>query len=509
MHLPMLADIARDSSPFLVIQKAAQVGISELIVSMVLWATAVRFAGRGNVMLLHPTQQLMDDFTKTRIDPAIQDSASIRRLLQPEPPRRKGADSLRVKRIGDGYLALRGSESRRQIATFDADWVMLDEADQMEEDVYELAERRLGSSSDGRLWVVSTPALPEAGINAYYRQSDQHRRYLQCPACKLMQPLTWADNVDLESARRVCRECHAEMDVLGPGQWVAVAPGNRIRGYHISKLYSPWANIRAMVEASESTSPIGQQHFYSSDLGETYSPPGGGLSLEEIDRCRHGYSLEQYGGQATDMGVDVGTRLHVVIREHVSKGKQGKRRLWFAGDVGWEDLDGLLEQYRVRRCVIDSQPEGHTTRTFGLRHRNKVWLAYYGRQESGTSWPRGKSGQPNICRINRTESLDAVVQSFRDGLAALPRNARRLGGRFRERDGAGEYYRQLLAIIRTLAEDGHGNPVARWASRGDDHYAHAEVYCAIASEGSIGGSIRFIPIGPDPRLRQGWPEIRI
>lgn len=50
-----------------------------------------------------------------------------------------------------------------------------------------------------------------------------------------------------------------------------------------------------------------------------------------------------------------------------------------------------------------------------------------------------------------------------------------------------------------------------WVSRGDDHYAHAEAYCMIASEGSIGGSIRCIPLdlGPDPRLRQGWPEIRI
>ena len=61
-----------------------------------------------------PTQNQMDDFAQARFDRALQDSAYLRARLQPEPPRRKGADSKRLKRIGPGYLFLRGADSRRR-----------------------------------------------------------------------------------------------------------------------------------------------------------------------------------------------------------------------------------------------------------------------------------------------------------------------------------------------------------------------------------------------------------
>ena len=97
--------------------------------------------------------------------------AASRARLQPEPPRRKGADSKRLKRIGPGYVYLRGSDSPRQVASVDADLVLLDEYDQMADGVLELARKRIASSSAGRLVVASTPRYPEAGIDALFRQS--------------------------------------------------------------------------------------------------------------------------------------------------------------------------------------------------------------------------------------------------------------------------------------------------------------------------------------------------
>ena len=66
-------------------------------------------------------------------------------------------------------------------------------------------------------------------------------------------------------------------------------------------------------------------------------------------------------------------------------------------------------------------------------------------------------------------------------MAALPRDAQRLGGRVKQ--GYGEYYRELLTLKRTLERDDQGNVVARWLDTGrDDHYAHAEAYCLLAGE---------------------------
>ena len=501
LHLPFLADIARDRSPFVVIQKAAQVGVSELIVGVVLYASAVRFAGRGNVLVLHPTGPLMDAFTQTRIDPAIQDSPAIRRLLQPEPPRRRNPDSLRAKRIGDGFVALRGAESRRSIVSFDADWVFLDEADQMEEDVYELARRRLASSADGRLWAVSTPRFPEAGINALFRRSDQLRYELPCEACGLRQQPTFEANIDLERGLRVCRGCRIELDVFAQGRWLPDAPGNEgIRGYHVPRILSPWLNVPTLIEASEATSPAAIQEFFNSDLGEVYAPAGGSLSADDLDRCRRDYLGEDYAGQVCDMGVDVGGKvLHVIIREHAlrtTKWGRGAQRAWFAGETTWEHIDGLLQLYNVRQCVVDATPEMSKARDFARRHPSKVSLASYGREEPGFNYQRSKQGQPSTVRANRTEMLDTVMYRFREGLSELPRDARRLGGRFRNREGYGEYYRELLEPTRVLDSDAYGGPVFRWRNSKADHYAHAEGYCWLASETGANGAflgVRKIP----------------
>ena len=182
-----------------------------------------------------------------------------------------------------------------------------------------------------RRFAVAVPAnVPPAcrGEVVFATGSD----HLPCPARGAMQAPTWEANVDLERSRVVCRDCGAPMDLLVQGTWRAEAPGNAdIHGYHLG-LYSPWANLPAMIAASQAETPSGLQEFHNSDLGEVFSPPGAGLSLDAIDRCRRDYTLEEYAGQPCDLGVDVGIKLHVVIREHVHKvvrrpnGVRGERR---------------------------------------------------------------------------------------------------------------------------------------------------------------------------------------
>ena len=97
-------------------------------------------------------------------------------------------------------------------------------------------------------------------------------------------------------ARVVCREpgCRKPLDLYAPGEWRPAAPGNSaIRGYHLNRLYSPLANIRQMIEASQATTPSGLQEFHNSDLGEVFSPPGGSITLDQLDRCRRDYELSE------------------------------------------------------------------------------------------------------------------------------------------------------------------------------------------------------------------------
>lgn len=494
MHLPALAAIADDQFPMVVVRKSAQVGMTEAAMNVAFHAADTGYADRGNVLFLNPTQGQMDDFVNGRMNNAIQASPYLRMRLQPEPPRRKGADSTRLKRLGKGLIYCRGSESKRQIASVDADVVIFDEFDQMAEGVLELGKKRIASSKAGRLLVLSTPRLPESGIDGLYMQSDQRRYCIPCPSCGLEQALEWELNVDFECARVVCRGCRADMNVIAEGRWKAEAPGNeRIHGYTLNRLYSPWANIPEMIEASKATTLFAVQEFRNSDLGEPYSPPGGGVSVDDLDRCRSNYGFDDYRGQACNMGVDVGLKLHVVIRERkpndLKRGEVFKSRLWFAAEVdSFEEVEALMPRFNVKAAVVDSQPDLHAARSFADRHRT-AWLAQYSRHTPGHEPVRGRHGrEPNIFNVNRLEALDAMYDRIRNRLVSMPRDARALGGRVK--DGVGEYYREMRAPKRTIDRDGQGNLVPKWDDHGrDDHYAHAEVYCMLAGTAPIGGRV--------------------
>ena len=513
--IPPLMAIARDMHPLLAVQKSAQVGLTELEIDGALWAADTLHAGRGHALFLMPTQGQMDDFVQARVDPAIQQNPYLRGRLATEPPRRKGADSKRLKLFRNGgKIFFRGADSRRNLASVDADAVFLDEFDDMAEGTLELARKRVTSSSQGLIRVFSTPRYPEAGINGLFLQSDRRSYHLPCPSCGHEQPLTFFDNIDRQRQCVVCRACRTPMDVTAPGRWIAMAPGNTaIHGYHLSRLYLPWANIPEIIEASEARAPLAVQEFQNSDLGETYAPPGSGLTLDEIDRCRQEYALGAYAGQACDMGIDTGSPNYVVIREHPKRAAPGEppapARLWFAGAVGWEPLDRLWEQFRVRRCVIDGLPESYAAREFARRHHARTRLAYYG-GPPGHERRDGRAGEPRTWQIQRTEAMEELMERFRARTAALPYDARQLGGR--PKDGQGEYYRQLRAPQRTLERDAHGNGKWVWDDFGkDDHYAHAELYCLFASKDDTPGgrvrgfrTIEFPP--PASQRRRSWTD---
>lgn len=192
----------------------------------------------------------MRDFTQARVDHAIAASKYLSGRVHPSPPIR-AVDRAGLKRFaGTGLIYFRGAE-RTQLATVDADMVLLDEYELVPEHVFSLAEQRIASSRAGLIRVASTPNLPESGINGLYLRSDQRRYLLPCPRCHGEQPLTWPDSVDMSRALIVCsiRSCRAPMDLWAEGRWEATAPGNsQVHGYHLSRLYSPRADIVQVIQ---------------------------------------------------------------------------------------------------------------------------------------------------------------------------------------------------------------------------------------------------------------------
>ncbi len=489
---PALQDLYSDAHRFIVVQKAAQVFATEYMINGAIWVADTGQGSNGTALYVMPTQAQVNDFSQARVDRAIGESAYLHDRTAPPPPSRPGPSRQALKKIGDGYVYFRGGDAK-QLISVPADAVYLDEFDLMSPEVLPRAMQRLGASTLGLVRVASTPRFPEAGVNALFLDSDQRYYFLKCPACGLTQRLEWDHNVDQKRGVLVCRsqQCRRPLDLWAPGGWEATAPGNERHGYNINRLYSPLANIPQLIYESQETTPAAMQEFQNSVLGQTFVPPGGKLSFADLDACRREYTLPQeQWADLTDMGVDVGTKLHTIIRTHGAP--DAPSRLLFAGEVdSFDDLDRLMKRFNVDRVVIDAQPEGHGAREFARRYPYKVWVSYYDRDHGDHVWERRQGELVNTVHVNRTDALEAMFERVRAGKVELPQNARHLGGRVR--DGFGEYYREMTALNRVLEENARENWVGRYVNGGKaDHYAHGEAYCLLANQAYRGAKLHKI-----------------
>ena len=116
-------------------------------------------------------------------------------------------------------------------------------------------------------------------------------------------------------------------------------------------------------------------------------------------------------------------------------------------------------------------PERRQARALAATFPGRVVLCWY--DESN---PRADAyrldPKKNVVAVNRTEAIDAMMDSIRQHRKAPPRNPPR------------RYVDQLRAPKRRTVEDTKGRPKRIYVSTGTagDDYAHAEVYALVASE---------------------------
>jgi hypothetical protein len=476
--IPPLVDVYRDQSQEVVVTKAAQVFVSEYCINLAFWVADTRQGKRGNVLYVFPAKEQVGDFSRARVDTAVEESAYLQGRVQPEKgihPIGKPTDNVGLKRVGNGYIYFRGSNAEAGLISVDADLVIYDEVDRLKPATMSLGKKRLGSSLLGWQRYVSTPKYPETGVDLLWLRSDRRRYHLRCEHCGERQPLSFPDNVR-EDGEVICRRCHGGLNRLAPGEWVPENPGAELRGYHMTKLLSPRADIRALARLGyaigrrDVTDPSEIQEFWNQDLGLPHAPEGGQLSRAEIEACRAEYSLDEWAPRGCTMGVDIGAKLHVRVN---APGPEGKIRAVFIGTVlSFEELDGLMAQYDVSCCVVDAEPEHHSARNFANRFAGRVWLCHY---PNTATWPHQEAAvwdeEERTVSAHRTLTLDATFARVRERRIEYPREVLALP----------EFAEHMMAPIRVIEKDKAGNLVAKYVEGSrPDHYAHAENYAYIA-----------------------------
>jgi len=481
---PALHAIYQDGHPFVVIRKPSQVGVTELNLNTAAWAADRRYAGRGVVLCLLPTGEMADRISQTRMSKVVQESPYLRRRAVPEPGIARGPANIRRRTIGPGVVYFCGSEEETQYSGIDADVVILDEFDLMQEEVLSLAQARLRSSRSPRLRVTSTPTISDFGISYLFDMSDQRYYEMSCPQCSTWQEPQFPDSVDWDAYRVVCLHCRAPLDPWQEGRWVFRRPAeSEVRGYQLNRLALPNPPLREMRMAVDGKIPTAKETFSRQDLGQPFTSPESRLTPDILDSCIEPWRPERLLKMYV-MGIDVGSKLHVVIRGRF----KGKWYLFeaFTAD-SFEELEPCFTCYKIECCVVDAFPETREAQRFQEAHYGTVWLAQYTQQGMAPEW----SYNDWLVRAPRTLILDETLQRFRERTYVLPPDVREIEG--------GEYFRHLLAPVRTIQLDNWGQPFATYKHRQPDDFAHAEVYATLATIRASLSEVEVLYIAVGPR----------
>ncbi len=178
-------------------------------------------------------------------------------------------------------------------------------------------------------------------------------------------------------------------------------------GYHYSQLFSHFVEPGDILHQFRTTDNLAD--FYNLKIGNAYVEAENRLTVQEVlALCGHD-GIAGHDEGPCYMGVDQGKDLHVVIgKKHPQK---AGKIIHVAAYKDWDELDRLMRNFNVTRCVVDALPETRNARAFAERFRGKVFLNYYNEHQKGHyAW----NERELIVSCNRTESLDASHREIMD-----------------------------------------------------------------------------------------------
>jgi len=380
-----------------------------------------------------------------------------------------------------------------------ADMLVFDELDEVTEDAKELADKRLLHSSLKWRYLLSTPTFDGYGVDLEFQQSDKRYWNLICKKCNTRNICEFQfpdiiKRVSETKAILACRRCGAELDRCY-GIWVPERKTERIRGYHLCGLYGGVADLSEMLYKYESGR--GREEFMRSNIGLPWISSDMRVTRDMVEACIRDHEMGPIQHIRSYMGVDQrGSELHIVIRQRDKITNRPK--VIYIGKVpihggSFGELDYYMRVYDVDLCVIDGLPNQHPARDFAKRFPGRVYLCYYNDNQKGAyKWERPKDDAQDEFKdwkveVNRTEALDAMYEEITRRDLILPRLAD---------EARREFIEQTInmAKIHETDED-TGVKKAIWKRLGEDHFAHANSYSAIAMSQFAGSGTQGFTVG--------------
>lgn len=491
-----LAQLYRDTSKEIAVQKPSQAGVST-------WAIlteihSAKYSGYNQIHTL-PTADAVSKFVPSKTNEIIKRNPCIKAGMK-----NKETDAVGQKQFGKGFLYYKGtkSESDSLMLTSDRNWYdELDKSDMSQISIYD--SRMEGAESRREKRYISTPTVPNYGINRVILESDQKHWRFTCGHCDHEQHMVWPDNVSLERKVYVCSHCQKDLDMrwvrpkskrnpIGTGMWKAKYPKVKRSGYLLTQMIFPWISAESLVDyyndAKNGKNDATMEYFYNHKLGLPYVSSDSRIAKDLILR---NLTSRDHTELNSCMGVDVQERelyLHIGTEEGVfviarvqdsdeyqeSQGKRGKSK--------WDRWAELMEVYDVRYCVIDGGYKPHDSIAAANRFPGRVWV----------NWYKDDPTKAKVIRWADDEFQDNQKE-FEEEIRVLTERDRIIdmlvedlkGGRIRFFYGPyDEAIKMLIEHVETTyartVTNSIGLPSREWVSTGKDDLLHALIYFKIA-----------------------------
>ena len=475
---PRQKDLARKT----VIKKPAQVG--ETVMEMITQVHGCKYGHYPNgVLHLFPTDGDAERISKTKLQPLIDNNpATIKRFVG-KP------DEVMTKKIGKGYLFYQGARETRKLddsagsssklKSITVDRLDVDEYDEMDMDMVELAKYRISQSKIKEENYYSTPTLPDYGIDKMFQESDQSVWMIKCSHCSKYTclELEFPDCLIETSSGdvfRICKHCREPLSVhdIIRGEFIPQVPSlsKDLEGRWMSSLSIPNRSMKDIYKKIQSTDPVVLKNVYNSDLAMPFMQSDDALTKGDVFNCCGNDAMQPGSARSSAMGVDVkGKVLHVVVGYPVS-GQERYKITYIARVSSFRDVHDIAMKHKVKCAAICYEPDTRKVREFRNAEPYAVYLIDY---QDALKKEQKVDEASGIMTIRRTETMDRTANLVREtGHIELPR---------RGHPEIERYAFELSRTVKVLQEDKMtGSRRYVWKKIGDEDYFHSTNYFIVA-----------------------------
>jgi len=516
-----LVEIAKDEARVVVVEKAAQKGVTELMIRLQFWLAKKGFSSAYFLSSLRfvrmQVQQRVDSLI--RVNPILQkalvEDATPEWVQEEEiegvPKRYRLQANMWAKRFWNAWVLYMPVQNEADVRMFPLDAIFVDEVETLKPELADaLQERLYHSPLKWERW-FSQPTVAGYGIDERFAMTDQRYLQFRCDKCKewfvleenfpkvLMatiegKPVLWGADWDATLWDRrwqfeyCCPVCKSLVNMRSlKKEWVSKFPDRDAHGYHLTQLYSSTMTATEVAQLWHQAqfSLRRKERFYNSVLGLPYS--GGERQPITPDKCFYGtheITGMLFEGNKRYAGMDVGDTNHLIVLEQTNDGRL--YIVWaeeIKGKDKWETALRRLLDLKVCAVGVNAMPYKDSAKKLlrSLPPEVKGALIYdtAGKGISITNEDE-KLGAPILAiSVPRVELMDGTVDAVLNGTIVLPKRGLKQ---------TEEIVRHLMNYIIEYTEKGRD-----YAKGREDHFGRAIDYARIIAENAV--PLKLAPVG--------------